>query len=139
MSRYYNGVLREDDIYKWIISPDGKAATKYVEQPLLFAKELKKISKRYSDLVIATELVKDGGLYPNITNIGFVNKYKSRQHLILLLALDSNCSKEEIEYLAEQIESYFFFSNTIGIQAKRNESLFALWVKNYVASNLLRK
>ena len=127
MSRYYNGVLREDDIYKWIISPDGKAATKYVEQPLLFAKELKKISKRYSDLVIATELVKDGGLYPNITNIGFVNKYKSRQHLILLLALDSNCSKEEIEYLAEQIESFFFFSNTIGIQAKRNESLFALW------------
>jgi hypothetical protein len=127
MSRYYNGVLREDDIYKWIISPDGKAATKYVDQPLLFAKELKKISKRYSDLVIATELVKDGGLYPNITNIGFVNKYKSRQHLILLLALDSNCSKAEIEYLADQIESYFFFSNTIGIQAKRNESLFALW------------
>ena len=65
------------------------------------------------------------------TLVGFfyVNKYKSQQDLILLLALDSNCSKEEIEYLAEQIESYFFFSNTIGIQAKRNESLFALWVK----------
>ena len=59
----------------------------------------------------------------------YVNKYKSRQDLILLLALDSNCSKEEIEYLAEQIESCFFFNNTIGIQAKRNESLFALWVK----------
>jgi uncharacterized protein with ParB-like and HNH nuclease domain len=127
MARYYNGIMREDDIYKWIISPDGKAATKYVEKPLAFAKELKKISKRYSELVIATELVKDGGAYPNITNIGFVNKYKSRQHLILLLALSSNCSKYEIEYLAEQIESFFFFSNTIGIQAKNNERLFASW------------
>ena len=127
MARYYNGIMREDDIYRWIISPDGKVATKYVEEPLSFAKELKKLSKRYSELVIATELVKDGGVYPNITNIGFVNKYKSRQHLILLLALDSNCSKYEIEYLAEQIESFFFFSNTIGIQAKNNERLFASW------------
>lgn len=127
MARYYDGIMREDAIYKWIISPEGKTATKYVEQPLEFAKELKKISKRYSDLVIATELIKDGGLYPNITNIGFVNKYKSRQHLILLLALDSNCSKYELEYLGEQIESFFFFSNTIGIQAKNNERLFASW------------
>jgi uncharacterized protein with ParB-like and HNH nuclease domain len=127
MARYYNGIMREDDIYKWIISPEGKSATKYESQPLLFANELKKISKRYSDLVIATELVKDGGNYPNNTNIGFVNKYKSRQHLILLLALDLNCAKDEIEYLGEQIESFFFYSNTIGIQAKNNERLFALW------------
>lgn len=88
---------------------------------------LKKISKRYSDLVVATELVKDGGNYPNITNIGFINKYKSRQHLILLLALDVNCSKDEIEYLGGNLESFFFYSNTLGIQAKNNERLFALW------------
>jgi hypothetical protein len=127
MARYYDGVIREDDIYKWIISPEGKKATQYETQPLVFAKELNKISKRYSELVVSTELVKDGGMYPNITNIGFVNKYKSRQHLILLLALDINCSKYEIEYLGEQIESFFFYSNTIGIQAKNNERLFAIW------------
>ncbi|CAA0168134.1 conserved hypothetical protein [Tenacibaculum maritimum] len=127
MARYHDGVIREDDIYKWIISSEGKKATQYKTKPLGFAKELHKISKRYSELVIATELVKDGGIYPNITNIGFVNKYKSRQHLILLLALDVNCTKDEIEYLAEQIESFFFFSNTIGIQAKNNERLFAIW------------
>ena len=127
MARYHDGVIREDDIYKWIISPDGKKATEYETQPLSFAKELNKISKRYSELVVATELVSDGGLYPNITNIGFVNKYKSRQHLILLLALNVNCTKYEIEYLGEQVESFFFFSNTIGIQAKNNERLFALW------------
>lgn len=127
MARYHNGVMREDDIYKWIISPEGKKETKYETQPVSFAKELKKISKRYSDLVLATEFIKDGSQYPNTTNIGFVNKYRSRQHLILLLALDTNVGNAELEYLAEQIESFFFFSNTIGIQAKNNERMFTTW------------
>lgn len=127
MARYYEGVLREDDIYKWIISKEGKEATGYETQPLLFARELQKIAQRYANLVIATELVKDGGDYPNVTNIGFINKYKSRQHLILLLALDINCTKTELEYLGEQIESFFFYSNTLAIQAKNNERLFAAW------------
>jgi len=127
MARYHNGIMREDDIYKWIISADGKKETKYEIDPVGFAKELKKISKRYSDLVVATEFIKDGSQYPNTTNIGFINKYRSRQHLILLLALDSNVGISELEYLAGQIESFFFYSNTIGIQAKNNERLFTTW------------
>lgn len=127
MARYHNGILREDDLYKWIISAEGKNATKYETQPLDFAKELVKISKRYSELVIATEFMKDGGAFPKITNIGYINKYKSRQHLILLLSLNPNCSTEAIEYLAEQIESFFFYSNSLGIQAKNNERLFVNW------------
>jgi hypothetical protein len=127
MARYHNGIIREDDIYKWIISNEGKSATKYETQPLEFAKELKVISDRYAKLVIATESVKDGSNYPNITNIGFINKYKSRLHLILLLALDQACSIIEIEYLGEQIESFLFFSNSLGIEAKNNERFFAQW------------
>lgn len=130
IARYHDGVIREDNIYKWIISPEGKASTNYETEPLAFAKELKKISRRYSDLVIATQLVSDGGNYPNVTNIGFVNKYKSRQHLVMLLALDITTEKQVIEYLASQLESFFFFSNTMGIQAKYNEGLFAKWAKN---------
>ena len=130
MSRYHNGIIREDDIYTWIISSDGKKETRYQSEPLAFAKELEKISERYSRLVVATELVKDGGDYPNVTKIGFINKYKSRQHLILLLALDVTVEKDSIEYLAQQIESFFFFSNTMGIQAKNNERLFAKWAKD---------
>lgn len=129
MSRYYDGILREDDIYKWFLSEQGKKETQYETQPLLFAKELKRLSKRYSDLVIATELVKDGGEYPSVTNIGFINKYKSRQHLILLMALGEAASTETIEYLAKQIESYFFYSVSLGIQAKNNENQFSKWAK----------
>lgn len=127
MARYHNGILREDDIYKWIISVDGKNATQYEVKPLDFAKELKVISKRYAELVVATELLKDGSINPAVTNIGFVNKYKSRQHLILILALDANCTNTEIEYLAKQTEAFFFYSNSLGIQAKNNEGLFAKW------------
>jgi hypothetical protein len=64
-----------------------------------------------------------------VTNIGFINKYKSRQHLILLLSLGSNADVPAIEYLAKQIESFFFFSSTLRIQAKTNESLFVQWAE----------
>lgn len=101
-ARYYNGILREDDIYKWIISSEGKQATQYEKHPVDFAKEIRCMSKRYSELVNATELQRDGCLYPHVTNIGFINKYKSRQHLILLLSLGSNADVPAIEYLAKQ-------------------------------------
>lgn len=130
MARYHDGVIREDDIYKWIISPEGKSATNYNSEPLSFAKELKQISNRYARLVLATERLQDGGEFPSVTNIGFVNKYKSRQHLVLLLALDTTVSDEVLEYLGEQIESFFFYSNSIGIQAKSNETYFAKWSKD---------
>lgn len=133
MARYHNGIIREDDIYSWIISAEGKKATDYQNNPSSFAKELMKISKRYADLVNATQHKDSNGTYPEVNNIGYINKVKSRQHLVLLLALDINVSDEEINYLAKQIESFFFFSNTLGIQAKYNESLFIKW------ANELRK
>ncbi|WP_430467976.1 DUF262 domain-containing protein [Winogradskyella ouciana] len=127
MARYHNGIIREDDIYSWIISAEGKKATDYQNNPSAFAKELMKISKRYADLVNATQHKDSEGKYPEVANIGYINKVKSRQHLVLLLALDINTTDEEINYLAKQIESFFFYSNTLGIQAKYNESLFIKW------------
>lgn len=127
MARYHDGVLREDQIYKWIISASGKQATCYETQPLKFASELVKLSKRYADLVNATQKMKDGSVYPAVTRIGFINKYKSRQHLVLLLALKENADVALIEALAKELESFFFYSNTMGIQAKYNERLFTQW------------
>jgi hypothetical protein len=92
-----------------------------------FVTDLEKQAKRYADLIQATCLMRDGGTYPTITNIGFINKYKSRQHLVLLLALDTNCPAASINFLGSQLESFFFFSNTLGIQAKNNERQFAQW------------
>lgn len=131
MARYHDGILREDSIYSWTISKSGKSSLKYESNPLGLATELKVLSKRYAELVIATGLQGDGGNYPNVTNIGYMNKYKSRQHLVLLLALGTNCKTSEINYLALQIETFFMVSNTIGIQAKYNERLFADWASQF--------
>lgn len=127
MARYYDGILREDELYKWIVSPEGKKRLRYEQAPYALAVELEKGARRYADLVRATELMNDGGDYPSVTRIGFMNKVKSRQHLVLLLALDHTSTTEAINYLAQQIESFFFYSNTLGIQAKNNERLFVQW------------
>ncbi|WP_254527511.1 MULTISPECIES: DUF262 domain-containing protein [unclassified Sphingobacterium] len=127
IARYHNGIIREDELYRWFISKEGVEALNYEKNPLGLAKELKAMSKRYSDLVIATELVKDGGQFPNVTSIGYVNKYRSRQHLILLLALSEQAENACIEYLAKQLESLFFYSITLNIQAKANETNFTKW------------
>jgi hypothetical protein len=133
MARYHNGIIREDDIYSWIISKEGKKATNYENNPSGFAKELMKISNRYALLVNATQDKANQDKYPEVRNIGFINKHKSRQHLVLLLALNINANDEEINYLAKQVESFLFYSNTLGIQAKYNERLFITW------ANELRK
>jgi uncharacterized protein with ParB-like and HNH nuclease domain len=127
MARYHNGILREDELYKWIISKEGKELTNYESKPLALAQEFETISKRYSDLVIATEYKLSNGTFPSVTNIGFVNKFKSRQHLIALLSLDVDCSNADVDYLGRQLESFFFYSNTIGIQAKTNERTLVTW------------
>lgn len=127
VGRYHKGILREDEIYKWIISANGKAALDYQAEPLKLARELERLAERYARLVNATEDFGDNSPYPHVSNIGFVNKYGSRQHLVLLLALPQGSSDEILDYLAEQIESFLFFSNAIGIQGRTNEQLFARW------------
>lgn len=127
MARHYEGILREDELYKWIISPQGKERLRYEQAPYELAVELDKGARRYADLVCATELQNDGGEYPAVTRIGFMNKVKSRQHLILLLALDHTSPASAINYLADQIESFLFYVNTLGIQTKNYERQFTQW------------
>ena len=127
VGRYHKGILREDEIYKWIISTEGKAALNYQAEPLRVAQELERLAERYARLVNATEDFGDNSTFPYVSQIGFVNKYGSRQHLVLLLALPQGVSDQVLNHLAGQIESFLFFSNAIGIQGRTNEQLFARW------------
>ena len=65
--------------------------------------------------------------YPNVAKIGYINKQRSRQHLMLLMALDLNCNDDVINYLAQQIESFLFFANTLKMQTKNYERRFTDW------------
>ena len=131
MARYHNGILREDDIYNWIITKAGKAILKYETHPIELVKEIEAMAQRYADLVNATKRLSDGSDYPHVTHIGFINKYKARQHLVMLLALSKNANKAAIDYLARQIESFYFVTNTVGILGKSNEYSFANWVVSF--------
>lgn len=131
MARYHNGILREDDIYNWIITKAGKAILKYETHPIELVKEIESMAQRYAELVNATKRLGDGSDYPHVTHIGFINKYKARQHLIMLLALSKQADKAAIDYLAQQIESFYFVTNTVGILGKSNEHSFANWVVSF--------
>ena len=130
IARYHNGIIREDDLYSWIISKEGKQKLQYEDRPLSLVNEMAIASKRYSYLVQATNSdSREAGInkYPNVVNIGYINKQRSRQHLILLMALDLNCDNEVINYLAQQIESFLFFANTLKMQTKNYERRFTDW------------
>ena len=132
MARYHNGVLHEDEIYNWITSDKGKKATNYETNPSKLAKELVSLSKRYAELVNATKHKREEGIYhPTVKRIGLINGRASRQHLVLLLALKESANTALVEALANELESFFFFSNTMGIRANYNERKFAQWAKEF--------
>ena len=130
IARYHNGIIREDDLYSWIISKEGKQKLQYEDQPLNLVNEMATAAKRYSYLVQATNSDNNAigvNKYPNVVNIGYINKQRSRQHLILLMALNLNCDDDVINYLAQQIESFLFFANTLKMQTKSYERRFTDW------------
>jgi len=129
IARYHDGIIREDKLYTWIISREGREILRYEQNPMKFAEELLGSSKLYSELVTSTEKLGVEAKFKNVSAIGRINKYKSRQHLMLLLALNSDFRDEDIEYFAGQISSYLLYSNTIYVEAKTNEQRFASWAR----------
>lgn len=127
-ARYRNGkIMREDEIYKWMIEDDTKKIVKYNSNPVNFAKELKKAAEKYSAFVKATKAKEADYYYPNITGVGYLTKKTSRAHLVLLMALKENIDNSIINLLAKNIESlmfYYAFNRTL---TKYYEDTFAKW------------
>lgn len=128
IARYTSDVITEERIYKWLTSEEGSNLVNYTKAPIVFAKELQNAAKRYARLVSATE--KLNNKLPHVYNIGLINKKRSRQHLILLLALHPDATDDAIEFLAEKIENYFFYAVSLRIQAKHHEKFFTRVAKD---------
>ncbi|MBK6883031.1 MAG: hypothetical protein IPH05_08805 [Flavobacteriales bacterium] len=112
-----------------IISDKGKKVLGHEKDALGFAKAMLSAAKRYSEWVQATESKDDTGKHSAIARIGMVNKLKSRQHLLLLMALEEAFKPQDVEYLAAQVESYLFLHNGIGTQWKDHERTFLDWAQ----------
>jgi uncharacterized protein with ParB-like and HNH nuclease domain len=127
MARYHDGIIREDEIYKWMISEEGKSRIKYRNNPTGFAKELKSAAAKYSAFVKATNSWDADVNYPNVTGIGYLGKKNSRQHLVLLMALNDNIDASIINLLSLNIESLVFYYSVNRILTKSYEEKFANW------------
>lgn len=126
-ARYHDGVLREDQLYNWIISKEGKKRIGYERDPVAFAKELKKGAWLYCRFIKATNSWEEDSDYPSITGIGYLLKKNSRQHLIPLLALSEKFGKDDIILLSKHLESLAFYYSVNRILTKSYETLFASW------------
>jgi hypothetical protein len=130
IARHHNGTIREDEIYPWISSAEGKKLLKYQSHPVEFAKEILDVSVKYCAFIRATESWAEDADYPSITGIGYLSKKSARQHIIPLLALGDHFAKEEVNLLARNIEALAFYYATLNIQTKNYESTFAKWAMN---------
>ncbi|WP_436490332.1 DUF262 domain-containing protein [Chitinophaga sp. ARDCPP14] len=135
MARYHKGIIREDEIYKWMISDEGKANIKYKSDPVGFANELKSAATKYSIFIKATNGRDADNVYPSITGIGYLSKKTSRQHLVLLMALKDNIDNNIINQLARNIESLVFYYSINRILTKSYEEKFANWAVKLRAIN----
>lgn len=127
MAKYHEGVIREDGLYKWISSNEGKRVIGYEESPLKFAKELRKYAEIYKNYIKATEAKERHEDFPSLTGIGHLLRKNSRQHLILLMALDSSFYKTVINRLASALEVLSFYYATNRVLTKTYERQFARW------------
>jgi len=127
VARYHDGIIREEEIYKWIISKTGKEKIKYENDPVRFAKEILKASEKYDEFIKATSSWLADIDYPSITGIGYLSKKNSRQHIILLLSLNDKFDKTSINLLAKNIEALVFYYATLNVLTKYYEATFADW------------
>ncbi len=135
MARYHDGILREDDIYKWMISDEGKSKVNYSSKPVVFSEELKAAAKKYAAFIKATHATDADDLYPPITGIGYLSKKTSRQHLVLLMALKEKIDNAIINRLASNIESLVFYYSVNRTLTKSYEEKFANWAIKLRAVN----
>lgn len=127
MARYHNGVIREDRLYKWLTSSEGKQSVGYEDEPVSFVKELEKYAEKYKRYIQATESRDTDSEYPNLTGIGHLLRRRSRQHLVLLMALKSSFDKETVNKLANALEILAFYYASNRVLTKQYERQFANW------------
>lgn len=128
-SRYHGvGPLKSDNVYNWVVNTKP-ALIKDDADALNVVKDMKEAAARYVALVKATE--GDMSIYPSATRIGLITQRKARQHILLLLALPNSVAKSDVDYLAQQIESFFWYALLLGINSNDYEKKFMSWIPHF--------
>lgn len=118
-------ILREDEIYKWIIKDENKAQCNYEKAPFEFVNLLIENADIYVKFFKGADKYGQNVFLDSIKKLGGGS---FRQHLILLLA-SRNLSKELFDHLAKQIETLVFFYFITRESGKVFERNFSKWSK----------
>ena len=125
MARYYDGILREDEIYKWIISAEANSACATNRRPMSWPWSWKG----------RASLCRSGARHRTDERwwrLPLRHPHRVHEQGQVAPAPDLAAGAGPHQHRrshqpAQQIESFFFYSNTLGIQAKNNERLFVQW------------
>ena len=129
MAKYFNGIRREDEIYDWIISKEGKDSVRYETKPIEFVDEMLRSAEKYSKYVNATGSIKEDKDYPHLTRIGQIGRTNFRQHLILLLPWTIGLDPKGIELLCKQLETLILYYVITREPIRDFERKFSTWAK----------
>lgn len=116
-----NGILREDDIYKWLNQHPEKCG--YQNDPFGFVNKLKEGAALYVRCLYAIE----GELgRPHLKNITLIGGSTYRLHLWLLLAAKNFSPQAQIRF-RQVLESVVFYATVNQIKTNEVERIFAQW------------
>ena len=117
-----NEVIREDEIYQWIVSHANECG--YEKDPFNFVKKIQEGADAYTLFFNGVTL--DGQRSTELENIRNLGGGAFSQHLVMVLAA-KDLPVDLFLYLVRQIESLIFYYFITKTPAKALESRFSRW------------
>ncbi len=119
-------ILREDEIYNWIIKSENVEQCNYEKKPFEFVKQIVSNAEVYVNFIQGKDGKGEYNVYlDNINKLGG----SFSQHLILLLAA-KDLPNNEFNHLAKQIESLIFYFILTKTSTRDLERDFSKWAKD---------
>jgi hypothetical protein len=119
-----DAVVREDEIYDWLIDKDNAALCNYKGDPFGF---VRKIIRNVEKFIGFTEgRANDGAHSTAMDSMQNLCGAAFSLHYVLLLAV-SNFPKQLFEYFVEQLESFLFYYIFTKTPTKDLERNFSVW------------
>jgi len=119
-------ILREDEIYNWIIKSENVEQCNYEKKPFEFVKQIVSNAEAFVNFIQGKDNNGEYNVYlDNINKLGG----SFSQHLILLLAA-KDLPKNEFNHLAKQIEALIFYFILTKTSTRDLERDFSKWAKD---------
>ena len=119
-----SAILREDEIYDWLVEKDNAALCGYKTHPFDFVKQIKRNAELYLDF--NQGMGNDGLPSVAMANLKLLTGGAFSLHFVLLLAA-ANLPKSLFEHFVSQVEVFLFYHIFTKTPSKELERAFSMW------------